>query len=287
MADIVVLGAGACGLAPAALLAEAGHDVVGLERDRAELPASGSEAWQDWPRHGVAQFRNPHWLHPGGRAVLESELPAVRNALAEADGLTYDVLNPVPPPIADMAAEPGEERFHTLTGRRPAYYPRGGGPVAGLRISLLGGFQVCVEQKHVFEVRWWLRKARSMIKLLGLALGHRMPRQQIIELLWSELRAEAAANQLRKILPKARRALSPDRADTFRYLVSGDPVALVDDIWVDVPGGRWIGLRSSPVATAFAPGRATGAAPSRRRVHRPAAWATATTRPHTPRSKTA
>ena len=59
MADIVVLGAGVCGLAFAALLAEDGHDVVVLERDRAELPASGSEAWQDWSRHGVAQFRGP------------------------------------------------------------------------------------------------------------------------------------------------------------------------------------------------------------------------------------
>ena len=119
MADIVVMGAGVCGLAAAALLAEDGHDVVVLERDRAELPASGLEAWQDWSRHGVAQFRNPQWLHPGGRAVLESQLPAVWNALAEAGGLAYDVLKPVPRPIADMGAEPGDERFLTLTGRRP------------------------------------------------------------------------------------------------------------------------------------------------------------------------
>ena len=42
---------------------------------------AAAEAWQDWSRHGVAQFRNPHWLHPGGRAVLDSQLPAVKNAL--------------------------------------------------------------------------------------------------------------------------------------------------------------------------------------------------------------
>ncbi len=119
MADIVVLGAGMCGLASAALLAEDGHDVVVLERDRAGLPASGQEAWQGWSRHGVAQFRGPHWLHPGGRAMLESHLPTVKDALAAAGGLTYDLLNPAPPPIADMAAEPGDERFITLTGRRP------------------------------------------------------------------------------------------------------------------------------------------------------------------------
>ena len=42
----------------------------------------------------------------------------MKNALAQPGGLTYDLLNP-PPPIADMAAEPGDERFITLTGRRP------------------------------------------------------------------------------------------------------------------------------------------------------------------------
>jgi 2-polyprenyl-6-methoxyphenol hydroxylase-like FAD-dependent oxidoreductase len=119
MADIVVLGAGVCGSASAVLLAEDGHDVVVLERDRAVVPASGLEAWQDWSRRGVAQFRQPHWLFPGGQAVLESQLPAVRNALAAAGGLTYDLRNPMPPPIADMEPEPGDERFLTLTGRRP------------------------------------------------------------------------------------------------------------------------------------------------------------------------
>lgn len=119
MARIVVLGAGVCGLASAALLAEDGHDVVVLERDRAGLPLSGPDAWQDWSRHGVAQFRQPNWLHPRGRALLEDQLPAIKNALAAAGCLTYDLLNPVPPPIAEMGPEPGDERFLTLTGRRP------------------------------------------------------------------------------------------------------------------------------------------------------------------------
>lgn len=119
MADIVVLGAGMCGLASAALLAQDGHDVTVLERDRGGVPLSGPEAWQDWSRHGVAQFRQPHWLHPGGRAVLDSELPTVTDALAAAGGLRYDLLHPTPPPIADMPSRPGDERFMTLTGRRP------------------------------------------------------------------------------------------------------------------------------------------------------------------------
>jgi len=119
MADVVVLGAGVCGLASAALLAEDGHDVVVLERDQAGVPPSGLQAWQDWSRHGVAQFRQGHWLHPRGRVLLDAQLPAVKNALADAGCLTYDMLNPVPPPIAEMASEAGDERFTTLTGRRP------------------------------------------------------------------------------------------------------------------------------------------------------------------------
>jgi 2-polyprenyl-6-methoxyphenol hydroxylase-like FAD-dependent oxidoreductase len=119
MADIVVLGAGVCGLASAALLAEDGHEVVVLERDRAGVPPSGTEAWQSWKRHGVAQFRQGHWLHPRGRALLDDQLPAVKNALADAGCLTYNLLDPLPPPIADKASEPGDERFVTLTGRRP------------------------------------------------------------------------------------------------------------------------------------------------------------------------
>ncbi|SFN65515.1 Dehydrogenase (flavoprotein) [Pseudonocardia ammonioxydans] len=119
MADIVVMGAGICGSASATLLAEDGHDVVVLERDRAGLPPSGPEAWRGWSRHGVAQFRGPHWLHPGGRAVLDSHLPQVKNALAAEGALTYNMLGPLPPPIAGSGPQPGDERFTTLTARRP------------------------------------------------------------------------------------------------------------------------------------------------------------------------
>ena len=88
----------------AALLAEDGHDIVVLERDRARVPPTGLEAWQDWSRHGVAQFRQGHWLHPRGRALLDAQLPAVKNALADAGCLTYDLLDPVPPPISGMGS---------------------------------------------------------------------------------------------------------------------------------------------------------------------------------------
>ena len=62
MPRIVVLGAGICGLASALLLARDGHDVTVLERDPAPVPDSPDDAWEQWERRGVAQFRQAHYL---------------------------------------------------------------------------------------------------------------------------------------------------------------------------------------------------------------------------------
>ncbi len=117
MAHIVVVGAGVCGLASATLLAEDGHDVTVLERDDAPVPSSGPEAWAEWDRRGVAQFHQAHWLHAGGRQLLDSHLPEVAAALVAAGGLRFDQLI-LPSSITDRAPRPGDERFVTLTGRR-------------------------------------------------------------------------------------------------------------------------------------------------------------------------
>jgi 2-polyprenyl-6-methoxyphenol hydroxylase-like FAD-dependent oxidoreductase len=116
---IVVLGAGICGLAAGLLLARDGHDVTLVERDPAPVPDSVDEAWEHWSRDGVAQFRQAHYLQPRGRALLEEELPDVAAALADAGAIRFDVLGIMPPTIADRAARAGDERFVTLTARRP------------------------------------------------------------------------------------------------------------------------------------------------------------------------
>jgi 2-polyprenyl-6-methoxyphenol hydroxylase-like FAD-dependent oxidoreductase len=116
---IVVLGGGVCGLAAGMLLRRDGHEVTILERDPEPVPHSPREAWERWTRGGVAQFRQPHYLHSRGRIMLDEELPAVVAALEAAGGLPFDLLRLMPPSISDRAPRVGDERFKTVTARRP------------------------------------------------------------------------------------------------------------------------------------------------------------------------
>jgi 2-polyprenyl-6-methoxyphenol hydroxylase-like FAD-dependent oxidoreductase len=119
MARITVLGAGICGLAAATMLACDGHEVTVLERDPEPAPESEQAAWESWTRGGVAQFRQAHYLQPPGRAMLERELPDVLDALVAAGGCRFDVLSIMPPTITDREPRPGDERYVTVTARRP------------------------------------------------------------------------------------------------------------------------------------------------------------------------
>ncbi len=119
MSRIVVLGGGVVGLSTAMMLAQQGHDVTVVERDGEPLPASPDDAWCAWERRGVAQFRQPHFLQPAGRQILDRHLPEVTESLRRAGGVTFDLSRMLPPSITDRAPRPGDGRFVTVTGRRP------------------------------------------------------------------------------------------------------------------------------------------------------------------------
>jgi predicted ATPase/DNA-binding SARP family transcriptional activator len=76
-----------------------------------------------------------------------------------------------------------------------------------VRIRLLGGFAVEVEGQDVAARPWRLRKARTVIKVLALAPDQRMHRDRLLELLWPDRTAAAAANNLHQALHVARRAI--------------------------------------------------------------------------------
>ena len=116
---IIVLGAGVCGLAAGMLLRRDGHEVTILERDPEPVPRAPRQAWEHWTRGGVIQFRQPHYLQSRGRIVLEEELPDVLAALQAAGGLPFDPLRLMPPSVTDRAPRAGDQRFKTVTARRP------------------------------------------------------------------------------------------------------------------------------------------------------------------------
>lgn len=106
-----------------------------------------------------------------------------------------------------------------------------------VRVSLLDGFRVAVGPKTIEEGRWRLQKAASLVKLLALAPGHRLHREQIIELLWPKLEPKAAANNLHQALHVARRTLEPEAAVAPSYLhLRAELLELCPNsvLWVDV-----------------------------------------------------
>jgi DNA-binding SARP family transcriptional activator len=113
---------------------------------------------------------------------------------------------------------------------------------ASLRIELLGGLRVTVDGRAVPAEHWRRRKPAGVVKLLALAPGHRLHREQLMDALWPDLDPEAAAANLRKALHHARRALADDGS---QLVSSGDLLLLgPDDLWIDVDGLRSAAARA-------------------------------------------
>src|SRR3712207_3303748 len=101
-------------------------------------------------------------------------------------------------------------RSGALTDERPE----------AMRVWLLGGFRISVGSRTVEDDAWRLRRAAALVKLLALAAGHRLHREQAMDLLWPDLGKKAASNNLRQTLHTARRILSPTAGS--HYLASED-----------------------------------------------------------------
>jgi predicted ATPase/DNA-binding SARP family transcriptional activator len=106
-----------------------------------------------------------------------------------------------------------------------------------LRIELLGAFRVRVGDEVMPAEMWRRRKVRSLVKLLALAHGYRLHREQVMELLWPDADPRAALNSLHQILYLARRILEPPSSAPARYLLLQDEIVTLGPpelVWVDV-----------------------------------------------------
>src|SRR5262245_45965968 len=95
MSRIVQIGGGVVGLCNALLLARDGHDITVLERDPA-TPPSPDEAWDEWERRGVNQFRMIHHFHARFRNIVEPEIPEVIRAFDDAGAIRINPTREAP-----------------------------------------------------------------------------------------------------------------------------------------------------------------------------------------------
>src|ERR1700759_3356607 len=94
--------------------------------------------------------------------------------------------------------------------RAPSPAARAGRNPPGVTVALLGGFRAAVDGEPGPEPAWRLKKARELVKLLALAPGHRLHREQAMDVLWQDREPAAAANNLHQAVYAARRALVAD-----------------------------------------------------------------------------
>ncbi|CAN5520511.1 hypothetical protein BH23CHL2_BH23CHL2_28450 [soil metagenome] len=134
---------------------------------------------------------------------------------------------------------------HHPTNREGIHLQREAGDVSAetqtetLRIELLGGFRVACGANEIPDDGWRLAKARSLVKIVALAPGQSILREQLVDLLWPELDLDAGSNNLHQALHIARRtlgALLPDEKPNRilrlqRGVLSLEPPA---PVWIDV-----------------------------------------------------
>ncbi|HEX2033749.1 MAG TPA: BTAD domain-containing putative transcriptional regulator [Chloroflexota bacterium] len=105
-----------------------------------------------------------------------------------------------------------------------------------LRIRLLGGFRVAAPSADDLPEIEWRPRAAALVKLLALADGYRLHKEQVQETLWPGATPDAAAQSLRQIVYVARRTLDAITPGGGGLLLQQGPrLALAPAaVWVDV-----------------------------------------------------
>jgi DNA-binding SARP family transcriptional activator len=94
-----------------------------------------------------------------------------------------------------------------------------------VQINLLGQFQVIIDQRAIPAEAWRRERGAAVVKLLALAPGRRLHREQAMEALWPDMAEDAAGANLRKAVHFARRSLGAPELISM----DGEVVALAPD----------------------------------------------------------
>ncbi len=203
---------------------------------------------QDCPscRPGLAGH-GPYWYarwQEGGRTRSRY---LGRQAPAEAGGPAPALLGLSPTAVVDMdlsgvaREREGERPDDTFLLRHPAWEtsldappavenPRNAGyPPARphLRVQTLGAFKVWRGDELIASARWSRPTVAALFKCLLTAPGHRLSREQAIDLLWPEADPERAAATLRVAVHRLRAVLDEPGA-TASYVRSEGPLLVLD-----------------------------------------------------------
>lgn len=123
-----------------------------------------------------------------------------------------------------------------------------------VRIRLLGGFGVVVDDDPVPERAWTRRQAATLVKVLALAPRGRLHREQLMDRLWPYLAPGEAAPRLHKAAHYARRVLG-ERS----VVLAGESVSLFPDEQLEVDVHAFAELAGRAIAQADAEAAAEAA----------------------------
>ncbi|MFD7795080.1 AAA family ATPase [Streptomyces sp. NPDC059759] len=127
-----------------------------------------------------------------------------------------------------------------------------------LRLHLFGGFHVTRDGGPALAERWPRPSAQALVKLLAVAPGHSLHREQATEVCWPDADPHQALGSLRVALHAARRALEPELAPrrASSYLVSDGALLRLDagTVWIDTDHAER--LAEDALRTPTAPGLA-------------------------------
>ena len=119
---IAVMGAGIAGLCIALELQDSGYEVVLIERDAPPPDIAPQDAFEQWTRPGVPQFRHAHIFLARMCSALRDKHPSLVQELLDA-GFEYSTLEELLPQgvASQVTAQPGDEDLVHLWGRRPTF----------------------------------------------------------------------------------------------------------------------------------------------------------------------